>query len=71
MKTVKAGIMPGRITEYAVNEGDTIQSVLDLAELNAEGYEVKVDGATVNPATAVVTSSTTLILLAKKVKGNK
>jgi biotin carboxyl carrier protein len=68
-KTVRVGMMPGQINEYAVNVGDTIASVLSLAGLNATGYEVKVDGATTSTS-AVVTSSTALILLTKQVKGN-
>ena len=69
-KTVRVGMMPGRINEYAVEVGTTIVNVLALAELDATGYDVKVDGEKVDPSTATVTDSTSLILLAKQVKGN-
>jgi sulfur carrier protein ThiS len=69
-KTVRVGIMPGKIEEYAVEEGMTISQVLELAGLSAEGYDVKVDGAKVNPAFATITSGTNLILLVKQLKGN-
>lgn len=70
-KTVRVGIMPGRINEYAVEVGQSIASVLQLAGLDAKGYEVKVDGTKVdNLDTATVTTSTNLVLLAKIVKGN-
>lgn len=72
-KTVKAGIMPGRISEFAVDEGSSIEALLALADLNATGYEVKVDGVTVAAnalASTYITSSTNLVLLAKQVKGN-
>lgn len=69
-KTVRVGIMPGRIEEYAVQEGATIAEVIKLAELDSVGYDVKVDGVTTNPNQAVVTASTSLILLVKQVKGN-
>lgn len=71
VKTVRVGVMPGRINEYAVEVGQSIKSVLELAQLDATGYDVKVDGEKVTDLeSAVVTSSTNLILLAKQVKGN-
>ena len=71
VKTVRVGMMPGRINEFAVEVGQSIASVLELAQLDPEGYEVKVDGEKVTDLeSAVVTSSTNLILLAKQVKGN-
>ena len=71
IKTVRVGIMPGRINEFAVAEGATIKSVLEIAELDATGYEVKVDGSKVTDLEGTtVTSSTNLVLLAKQVKGN-
>ena len=71
IKTVKVGVMPGRLNEFAVAEGTSIASVLELAGLNATGFEVKVDSITVTDLnSAVVTSSTNLVLLAKQVKGN-
>lgn len=71
VKTVRIGMMPGRINEYAVEVGQSIKSVLELAQLDATGYDVKVDGEKVSDLeSAVVTSSTNLILLAKQVKGN-
>lgn len=69
-KTIRVGMMPGRINEYAVEVGTKVSDVLTLAELNASGYDVKVDGEKVDPSTAVVTENTSLILLAKQVKGN-
>lgn len=70
-KTLRVGIMPGRISEYAVAEGTTIAEVLELAGLDSSGYDVKVDGEKVTDVnTATVTSSTNLILLVKQVKGN-
>lgn len=71
MKTVRVGVMPGRINEYAVELGQSIKSVLELAQLDATGYDVKVDGEKVTDLeNTVVTESTNLILLAKQVKGN-
>lgn len=70
-KTVRVGVMPGRINEFAVEVGQSIADVIALAELSADGYEVKIDGEKVTDlVNTLVTASTNLILLAKQVKGN-
>lgn len=71
VKTVRVGMMPGRIEEYALEVGTSIKDVLDLAGLNPEGYDVKVDGIKVDHFdSATITENTNLILLARQVKGN-
>lgn len=70
IKTVRVGRMPGRIEEYAVEVGSSIGEVLELAGLETAGYEVKIDGATINDINSTITENTNLILLAKMVKGN-
>ena len=69
VKTVKVGVMPGRIQEVVVEVGTTVASVLEHAGLDSAGYEIKVDGVVATTSTQV-TESTNLILLAKQVKGN-
>ncbi|MDD2493889.1 MAG: hypothetical protein PHE29_01720 [Tissierellia bacterium] len=72
MVTVKVGVMPGQINEFAVEEGTSIAQVLRVANLSAEGYEVKVDGNKVTDLNGeTVNSDTSLILLTKMIKGNK
>lgn len=68
--TVRVGVMPGKIEEYSVEAGTTVEAVLELAGLDASGYDVKVDGEKVEYKHTVVTESTSLILLVKQVKGN-
>jgi galactitol-specific phosphotransferase system IIB component len=68
--TVRVGQMPGRINEYVVEVGTTLSALIELAELNASGYDVKVDGVAVTNLDQVVTASTNLVVLAKQVKGN-
>lgn len=70
-KTVRVGMMPGRITEYAIEIGTSIADLLKVAGLDATGYDVKVDGTKVNPSTANVSETTALVMLVKQVKGNK
>ena len=69
-RIVKVGKMPGRITEVAVPVGATVAEVLALSELDANGFEIKVDG-NVGGLDTKVTETTSLILLAQMVKGNK
>lgn len=71
VKTVRVGMMPGRIEEFALEVGTSIGDVLNIAGLDPTGYDVKVDGAKVEDFDSVsVTENTNLILLAKQVKGN-
>lgn len=67
---VKVGTVPGRIQEVSVESGATVKEAIELAGLTAAGYEVKLNGRTVSE-TERVNSSTSVILLVAKVKGNK
>lgn len=70
VKEVRVGQMPGQINTYAVAVGTPISELLEMAGLSASGFDVKVDSVKVDPATATVTSTTNLVLLAKQIKGN-
>ena len=69
MKTIKIGVMPGRIEELAVEAGTTIEQAIAVAGLDATGYDIKVDGNTVTDLNATVDNAG-IILLVKQVKGN-
>jgi len=69
-KTIRVGVMPGRIQEVVVEVGTPVSEVLAIAELDATGYDVKVDGVKITNLNQGVTESTNLVLLAKQVKGN-
>ncbi len=64
---IKVGVMPGRIQEVAY-DGQTVAQILDIAGLSTDGFEVKLDGATVTDLAAPVSGN--VLLLTKKVKGN-
>lgn len=68
-KVIRVGVMPGKIEEYVVQDTATFEDVIEMAELETEGYEVKADGLKVEDLNEEV-GSTTLLLLAKQVKGN-
>ena len=67
--TVKIGMMPGILNEYALEGGTTVAQALEIAGLNAEGFEVKADGNTVTNLDAPIEAAN-VILLSKKIKGN-
>ena len=67
---VKVGKMPGKSIEVVVGEGTTVRELLELAEFDHAGHEIKVDGEQ-GTLDTVISSSTNLVLLAKLVKGNK
>ena len=66
--TIKVGQLPGKIIEVAVEENATVANVLEIAGLDATGFEIKVDGNTVTENDVV--GSANMVLLTKKVKGN-
>lgn len=68
MNTIKVGTFPGEIKEFAVEQRSTIAQVLELAELNAEGYQIKLDGR-VADMNEVLPSDAKNLLLIKAVKG--
>ena len=67
--TLRIGQLPGRINEFAVEAGTTLEQALTIAEINADGFEVKVDGVKVTDFNTDV-SGAGLVLLSKMVKGN-
>lgn len=69
-KTIRVGMMPGRINEFAVETGTRVAEVLAMAGLDATGYDVKIDGEKASTEDSVK-DNTSLILLVKQVKGNK
>lgn len=67
-KVIRVGKMPGRINEVVVETGTTVAEVLNLAELDHRGFEIKIDGQ-VGSLDSVVGEDTNLIVLAQQVKG--
>lgn len=69
IRTVKVGVMPGRLVEVAVEEGMTVKAVFDLAGVEVpSGYEVKADSETVDLESVV--NGVNLLVATKKIKGN-
>jgi len=70
MKSIKVGMLPGRLEEYTIEAGTTIQQVIELAGLDTNGFEVKANGATVSDLSQEVGEGVDRVLLVKKIKGN-
>lgn len=69
MMTLKIGVFPGRVEEFAVEDGTTVNEALSMAdiEVGAE-QEIKADGNVVDLG-QVVPSGTKMLLVTKRIKG--
>lgn len=69
MLTIKIGVFPGSINEFAMEEGTTVAKALEMANINVGAeQEVKADGEVI-AADAVVPSGTKMLLVTKRIKG--
>ena len=69
MKTLKVGIMPGKLTEIVIQEETTAFEAFDIAELDVTGYELRLDGEKIDGDCTVNGGS--LLVAMRKIKGNK
>ena len=44
MLNIKVGVMPGKLTEVVAEEGTKVRDIFTLAEIDIEGYELRLDG---------------------------
>jgi len=64
----KVGKLPGRIVEIALEDGASVEDALEVAEIEADGYEIRLNSAPASITDRVPNGSTLLLL--KKIKGN-
>lgn len=69
MLNIKVGVMPGKLTEVVAEEGTKVRDIFTLAEIDIEGYELRLDGEKVKEYDEV--KSGNLLLAMKRIKGNK
>lgn len=67
--SIKIGMMPGKLHEFALEGHTTVAEALALAELNPTGYTVKLDGEVVTDHSTPI-GDADIILLVKQIKGN-
>jgi sulfur carrier protein ThiS len=61
-------MLPGRVEEYVLEKGATVAQALDEADLDASGYQVRVN---TEPATMdTPLKNGDRVLLVKQIKGN-
>ncbi len=66
--TVRVAMLPGPINSIALNGERNVQAALEGAKLDADGYEIKVNGRPASLETKVTANAT--ILLVKPIDGN-
>lgn len=69
MHTIKVGVLPGAVQEFALEDEMTVEEVLDMAGLDSAGYDIRLDGSTVELDDTVGSEASVLVLV-KKIKGN-
>ena len=66
--TVKVAVVPGTVTEVALEEGSTVADAIAAANVDTDGYSVKLNGvATANDQTL---SDGARLFISKEAKGN-
>lgn len=68
MLELKVGVMPGKLTEVAVEEGTKVAEIFTLAGIDASSHELRLDGNKVS-ATDLVQEGRLLVAM-KQIKGN-
>lgn len=68
MLNIKVGVMPGKLVEVVAEEGTKVRDIFTLADINTEGYELRLDGEVVKEYNEV--QSGNLLVAMKKIKGN-
>ena len=68
MLNIKVGVMPGKLVEVVAEEGTKVKEIFALAEIDTEGYELRLDGEKVKESDEVQSGS--LLVAMKKIKGN-
>lgn len=67
---VKIGQFPGKIKVVELSAGCTIKGALEKAELDSEGYQIRINNKEVKDGDPPVNNGDT-ILLVKAISGNK
>ena len=66
--TVRVGKLPGRIQEFGLNGDRSVADALKAAELDYDGFEIRVNGDLATMETVLSDGNT--VTLIKKITGN-
>ena len=69
MKTIKVGLMPGKLQQVEVNENTTAREVFEKAGIELSNHEVRLDGEKITLDTKV--NNGNLLVAMKLIKGNR
>ena len=65
---IKVGVMPGRLVEVAVEEGTSAREIFEIAGVEVNNHEIRLDGAKINIDDTVEEGK--LLVAMKMIKGN-
>ena len=65
---IKVGVMPGRLVEVAVEEGTSAREIFEIAGVEVNNHEVRLDGTKINIDDTVEEGK--LLVAMKMIKGN-
>lgn len=68
MKTIKVGLMPGKLQQIEVNENTTAREVFEKAGIELSNHEVRLDGEKIDLDTVIYNGN--LCVGLKMIKGN-
>lgn len=69
MLKIKVGVFPGKVEEFAVEDGTTVREALDLAGISVGAeQEIKIDGV-VADYNSEIPSTASMVLVTKRIKG--
>ena len=68
MMNLKVGVMPGKLVEVAVEEGTSARRIFEIANVEVNNHEIRLDGAKINIDDAVEEGR--LLVAMKMIKGN-
>ena len=67
MKTIKVGIMPGKLTEIVLQGEMTAREIFNLAEIEISNHEIRLDGEKISLDDTVKEGN--LLVALKMIKG--
>ena len=68
MKTIKVGVMPGKLQTIEIQEGDNAKALFERAGIEVSNHEIRLDGSKIDINDNITSGG--LLVAMKKIKGN-